>query len=202
MAARTILTVRDGQNVPLFYTLRNSALSTYFTTAQVTAVTGNVVDKAGNVLVSGLTLTYIANLQGYALDWNPGSLLDGLNWALVRLTPTRVSVPAALTPTREIELDLSDVLQRQDEIEAKIDTVDDFLDTEIAAIKAKTDQLTFTVANRVDAQVLGMATDTLTADALASSAVSEIQAGLSSGSSQVIEVVKVEQTIEVCTEEA
>lgn len=32
-----------------------------------------------------------------------------------------------------------------------IDTVDDFLDTEIAAIKAKTDQLTFTVANKVDA---------------------------------------------------
>jgi hypothetical protein len=32
-------------------------------------------------------------------------------------------------------------------------TIDDFLDTEIAAIKAKTDQLTFTTANRVDATV-------------------------------------------------
>jgi hypothetical protein len=34
--------------------------------------------------------------------------------------------------------------------QASVDTVDDFLDTEVAAIKAKTDQLTFTTANRVD----------------------------------------------------
>jgi len=36
---------------------------------------------------------------------------------------------------------------------AALNTVDDFLDTEIAAIKAKTDQLTFTVANQVDANI-------------------------------------------------
>lgn len=34
--------------------------------------------------------------------------------------------------------------------QTSLDTVDDLLDTEVAAIKAKTDQLTFTVANRVD----------------------------------------------------
>jgi hypothetical protein len=34
-----------------------------------------------------------------------------------------------------------------------VDTVDDFLDTEIAAIKAKTDSLTFTVAGQVDANI-------------------------------------------------
>ena len=34
---------------------------------------------------------------------------------------------------------------------AALDTVDDFLDTEVAAIKAKTDSLTFTVAGKVDA---------------------------------------------------
>jgi hypothetical protein len=38
-------------------------------------------------------------------------------------------------------------------VSTKVDTVDDFLDTEVAAIKAKTDQLTFTVANQLDANV-------------------------------------------------
>jgi hypothetical protein len=39
-----------------------------------------------------------------------------------------------------------------------IDTVDDLIDTEVSAIKTKTDQLTFTVANQVDANALGLAT--------------------------------------------
>ena len=38
--------------------------------------------------------------------------------------------------------------------QASLDTVDDFLDTEVAAIKAKTDQLVFTTANRVDSSVI------------------------------------------------
>lgn len=37
--------------------------------------------------------------------------------------------------------------------QTSLDTVDDYIDTEIAAIKAKTDQLTFTVANQVDSNV-------------------------------------------------
>lgn len=36
---------------------------------------------------------------------------------------------------------------------AALDTVDNFLDTEIAAIKAKTDSLTFTVAGQVDSNI-------------------------------------------------
>lgn len=35
--------------------------------------------------------------------------------------------------------------------QTSVDTIDDFVDTEVAAIKAKTDQLTFTTANKVDA---------------------------------------------------
>jgi hypothetical protein len=38
-------------------------------------------------------------------------------------------------------------------VDGKIDTIDNLLDTEIAAIKAKTDQLTFTVANQIDANI-------------------------------------------------
>lgn len=39
-------------------------------------------------------------------------------------------------------------------LDAQLTAIDDYLDTEIAAIKAKTDQLTFTVANQVDANAL------------------------------------------------
>ena len=46
--------------------------------------------------------------------------------------------------------------------------IDGHTDTEIAAIKAKTDSLTFTTAGQVDAQVLSMAANTLTAAATAS----------------------------------
>jgi hypothetical protein len=37
--------------------------------------------------------------------------------------------------------------------QASVTTIDDFLDTEVAAIKAKTDQLTFTTANKVDSTI-------------------------------------------------
>ncbi len=55
--------------------------------------------------------------------------------------------------------------------QASVDTIDDFVDTEVAAIKAKTDQLTFTTANRVDSQVFGMEANTVTASAIATDAI-------------------------------
>jgi hypothetical protein len=74
-------------------------------------------------------------------------------------------------------------------VSGKIDVIDDFLDTEIAAIKAVTDQFVFGTANRVNAQVYGIeanaitataiATDAIGAAELAADAVAEIQSGLS-----------------------
>jgi hypothetical protein len=68
--------------------------------------------------------------------------------------------------------------------QTSVDTMAAYIDTEVAAIKAKTDQLTFTTANRVDCQVYGMqagtitatviATDAIDADALATDAVNEL----------------------------
>jgi len=58
--------------------------------------------------------------------------------------------------------------------QTSLDTVDDFLDTEVAAIKAKTDQLTFTTANQVDSQPISIAANAVTASALASDAANEI----------------------------
>lgn len=74
-------------------------------------------------------------------------------------------------------------------LDTQLTAIDDAIDTEVAAIKAKTDQLTFTTANRVDSQVFGMqagsvtaaavATGAIDADAIAADAVTEIQSGLS-----------------------
>lgn len=71
-------------------------------------------------------------------------------------------------------------------LDTQLTAIDDLIDTEVAAVKAKTDQLTFTTANRVDSQVFGMqagtvtaaavATDAIDADALAADAIAEINA--------------------------
>lgn len=45
-------------------------------------------------------------------------------------------------------------------LDTQLTTIDDFLDTEVAAIKAKTDQLVFTGANRVDANVAAVNNNT------------------------------------------
>ena len=50
--------------------------------------------------------------------------------------------------------------------QASVNTIDDFLDTEVAAIKAKTDSLTFTVAGQVDANALAISGSTAAADNL------------------------------------
>lgn len=51
-------------------------------------------------------------------------------------------------------------------LDTQLATIDDFLDTEVAAIKAKTDQLTFTVANQIDANTLSVSGDGTAADRL------------------------------------
>lgn len=43
-------------------------------------------------------------------------------------------------------------------LDTQLGAIDDYIDTEVAAIKAKTDQLTFTIANQVDATVNGAGT--------------------------------------------
>ena len=50
------------------------------------------------------------------------------------------------------------------------------------AVKAKTDQLAFSTANQVDAQVKSMAANTVTASAVATDAVTELQSGLATAS--------------------
>ena len=62
--------------------------------------------------------------------------------------------------------------------QTSLDTLDDLVDTEVAAIKTKTDQLTFTIANQIDSNSLTIGDNAITASALATDAVNEIQSGL------------------------
>lgn len=55
-------------------------------------------------------------------------------------------------------------------LDTQLSTIDDFIDTEVGAIKTKTDQLTFTVANQVDTNVVdwkGATAPAMTGDAFA-----------------------------------
>jgi len=58
--------------------------------------------------------------------------------------------------------------------QASVDTIDDYIDTEVAAIKAKTDQLTFTTAGQVDATTMSVANNALTAAAAAADLGTEV----------------------------
>jgi hypothetical protein len=66
--------------------------------------------------------------------------------------------------------------------QTSLDTVDDFLDTEIAAIKTKTDQLTFTVANKIDANMLAISGSATAADNLESGGLGLVPGTCATGS--------------------
>lgn len=96
---------------------------------------------------------------------------------------TRLGTPSDLGSGATVAGNLVDIESQTDDIgvagagltalasQASVNTIDDFLDTEVAAIKAKTDQLTFSTANRVDSQVFGMEANTVTAAAIAADAI-------------------------------
>jgi hypothetical protein len=55
--------------------------------------------------------------------------------------------------------------------QTSLDTLDDIVDTEVGAIKTKTDQLTFTIANQIDANSLTIGANAITAAAIATDAI-------------------------------
>lgn len=140
----------------------------------------NVVNAAGTAWGSGaITAAAIATgaIDADALAADAGTEIGTAVWA----TATR-SLTVLDEDTTTLDLDAtirSAVGLAAANLDTQLSAIDDFLDTEVAAIKAKTDQLTFSTANRVDSQVFGMEADTLTSTSLAASAVTEIQSGLS-----------------------
>ena len=96
---------------------------------------------------SGLaTAENLATVAGY-LDTEIADILADTNDIQTRL-------PAALTADGNIKADtlrVNGTAQTAGDLAALITAVDDYIDTEVAAIKAKTDQLTFTAPLHVDA---------------------------------------------------
>lgn len=82
---------------------------------------------------------------------------------------TEAAAASILADTDELQTDwvnggrLDNILDARAS-QASVDAVDDFVDTEVAAIKAKTDQLTFTVANQIDANIQSVNDVTVTGD--------------------------------------
>ena len=146
------------------------------TTATATAVT-TLNGIANNVITAASIAASALNGKG---DWNIGK--TGYSLSAAGVQAIWDALTSALTTASSVGKLLVDNVNATISSRASqtsVDTIDDFVDTEVAAIKAKTDQLTFTTANRVDCQVFGMQADTITNSAVASSAVTEIQSGLS-----------------------
>ena len=60
---------------------------------------------------------------------------------------------AVYDPPTNAEMEARTIVSANYATASALDTVDNFLDTEITAIKDKTDMLTFTVANQVDVNI-------------------------------------------------
>ena len=109
----------------------------------------------------------------YRFDWPDAAFAAGVKEVILSVKHTscltehlRVEIdPFGAPAGASLAADIAAIEAQTDDIgvagagltalatQASVNTIDDFLDTEIAAIKAKTDSLTFTVAGQVDANI-------------------------------------------------
>lgn len=114
---------------------------TQFGGTNLTAAAGIPEVKVASIAASAITAAAIAT-DAIDADAIAANAIDAGAIAADAITAAKLAADV----TTEIQSGLATA--------AALTTVDDFLDTEIAAIKAKTDQLTFTVANQVDSNAL------------------------------------------------
>lgn len=124
-------------------------------------VGGNVTGSVGSVASGGITATSIAADAIGASELAADAVTEIAAGVWDRLTSTLTTVGSA----GKLVVDNLNAAVSSRASQTSLDTVDDFLDTEmaavlaavdteVAAIKAKTDSLTFTVAGQVDANTL------------------------------------------------
>lgn len=179
---RVVATAANGYLTATNYTLVLTA-GTVGGTSVVGYVVGSFSIEARSALrptVAARTLDVTATGAG-AIDWgnveNPttSNNLSGTQILTASAVETdtidiQSRLPAALTADGNIKADtlrVGGTLQTAGDLAALIVTVDDLLDTEVAAIKAKTDQLTFSTANQLDARVFGFESQVIVNDAFA-----------------------------------
>lgn len=113
-------------------------------------VGGQTASAAGTVTFPGTiaSTTNITAAAGCAVSSIGSGVITATSIASDALTAAKI----ASDVTTELQSGLA-TASALSTVSGKIDTIDDFLDTEIAAIKAKTDSLTFTQAGHVDANI-------------------------------------------------
>lgn len=128
---------------------------------------GNVENPTTTVNLSGTTVKTATDVETDTADIQsrlPAALVSGRIDASVGAMAADVLTSTALAASAVTEiqsglstLDAAGVRSAVGLASANLDTqltaIDDYLDTEVAAIKAKTDSLTFTVSGQVDANV-------------------------------------------------
>jgi len=197
-----------------YFTIDTSADGTFYAaggqfTCVLEAGTVDSVSVVGTV-VGTFSLNAVSALRpttaGRTLDVSAGGEA-GIDWANVGSPTTVVGLTGTTIKTAtDVETDTQDIQTKIGtpavSLAADLVVIDDFLDTEVAAIladtnelqtdwvnggrldllidaiKAKTDSLTFTTANQVDATTVTISTGAVSAAALATDAVEEIADGI------------------------
>ena len=139
-----------------------------------TALPGAVAEAAGGLATSTGGSTGIDDLATAANLATVDTVVDGIQTDLDNGTD---GLGALKTLIDAVNTDLGNGTDGLGALKTLIDTIDTVVD----AIKVVTDKMVFTTANQLDAQVLSMATDSLTADAAAADFIgaSEIAASAS-----------------------
>lgn len=144
--------------------------------ASVTGAVGSVTGAVGSVAAGGITASSIAT-DAITADKIAADAIGASELAASAVSEIQSGLST---------LDAAGVRAAVGLASANLDTqlaaIDDFLDTEIAAIKTKTDQLTFTVANTVDANTKAVDGSTTGVDKLAAHLPAILKAVIGSGS--------------------
>lgn len=152
-AGYPVVTVKDGTGAGEIATTSGAIDTVTSVTNGVTVTTNN--DKTGYRLsATGVDDVWDEPLAAHTTGDTPGQVLNMLTQDSVILS-SDVALGSIVGQLLDNGTSWS-YDRTTDSLEAlqgQIETIDDFLDTEIAAIKTKTDQLTFTTANKVDATI-------------------------------------------------
>ena len=139
-------------------------------------ITGNLSGSVGSVTgnVGGNVVGTVASVVGAvgSVSGAVGSVTGNVGGNVVGTVASVVGAVGSVTGLTASNLDTS-ISSRASQ--TSLDTVDDFIDTEVAAIKAKTDQLTFTSANKVDSNVVEMAANIITSSVIATDALGSLE---------------------------
>ena len=154
----------------------------------ITMATLSAIDSAWSS--GGFKEADATNMPGsYRLDVPNAAFASGADWVEINVKVSgavvykeRHAITADAAQSGDAYATVAHVTYGLSALKTLIDTVAGYVDTEVAAIKAKTDQLAFTGAGRVDANVAAIGNSTAAATGQASAAASIVTGTVGSGS--------------------